>query len=405
MAAVEASTIGQQSAQAQNRNFAHTGPDTLVGRWLRKFWHPVFRAQDLAAGRAKPIRILNEDLTLYRGETGVAHVVAFRCAHRGTQLSTGWVEGDELRCFYHGWKYDASGQCTEQPAEPEPFCSRIKIRSYPTIEYLGLIFAYLGDGTPPPLRRFPTFEKDDEGVLEVHTYTWNCNVINSLENDPIHSLFVHRDTAIAGGRTSYPTITCHETEAGYDMHRTFPGRPTGITHRYMPNCGHNTDRLAPGVSGGREAVYWRVPVDDDHFVSFSSTLSRLTGEERARFEAHLQELEEREKQGRTPVPVLGEAVLRGEYRIEDIEGIADDESRRFNVQDYVSQAGQGRIDQLEQEHLGRTDATVILQRQIWVRELRALAEGRPLKSWLREDEPVFLFEDGESRKGTAVSAS
>src|SRR6266508_2234374 len=104
-------------------DFFHVGPGTLAGRYLRTFWQPVYRAQDLPPGRAKPIKIMNEDLTLYRGvpssefrvprgemergtqnpELGTPHVVAFRCAHRGTQLSTGWVEGDNLRCFYHGW--------------------------------------------------------------------------------------------------------------------------------------------------------------------------------------------------------------------------------------------------------------------------------------------------------------
>src|SRR5919202_5832867 len=97
-------------------DFVHTGPGTLAGRYLRMFWHPVLRAQDLPAARAKPIRIMGEDLTIYRGESGTPHVVAFRCAHRGTQLSTGWVEGDCIRCFYHGWKYDGSGQCIEMPA-------------------------------------------------------------------------------------------------------------------------------------------------------------------------------------------------------------------------------------------------------------------------------------------------
>src|SRR6478672_10163877 len=139
----------------------HTGPGTLAGRYLRLFWQPVFIGADLPAGRAKPIRIMSEDFTLYRGESGEAHCVAFRCAHRGTQLSTGWVEGDELRCFYHGWKYGPDGQCTEQPAEPEPFCSRIKIKSYPTRDYLGLVFAYLGEGEPPEFPRYREFEAED----------------------------------------------------------------------------------------------------------------------------------------------------------------------------------------------------------------------------------------------------
>src|SRR5262245_51461409 len=95
----------------------HTGPGTLAGRYRRRFWQPVYKAKDLQAGHAKPVRIMGEDFTLFRGEGGTPHVIGFRCAHRGTQLSVGWVEGDCLRCLYHGWKYDATGQCVEQPAE------------------------------------------------------------------------------------------------------------------------------------------------------------------------------------------------------------------------------------------------------------------------------------------------
>ncbi|MBM2812247.1 MAG: hypothetical protein HW416_3006, partial [Chloroflexi bacterium] len=151
----------EAAVQPEWEDFVHTGPGTLAGRYLRRFWQPIEASRKLESGRARPIRIMGENFTLYRGEAsphpdplsrgeeaGKAHVVAFRCAHRGTQLSTGWVEGDDLRCFYHGWKYDGTGQCIEQPAEPEPFCNRIKIRGYPTEEYLGLIFAYFGDGEP-----------------------------------------------------------------------------------------------------------------------------------------------------------------------------------------------------------------------------------------------------------------
>ncbi len=123
---------------------ACTGPGTLAGRYLRRFWQPVYHAFDLPPGHAKPVRIMSEDFTLYRGEGGAPHLVAFRCAHRGTQLSTGWVEGDCIRCFYHGWKYDQTGQCVEMPAEDPSFPPKVKIASYPTREYLGLLWAYLG---------------------------------------------------------------------------------------------------------------------------------------------------------------------------------------------------------------------------------------------------------------------
>ena len=80
------------------------GPDAPAGQYLRRFWQPVARASELPSGRAKPIEILGEKFTVYRGEGGTPHVVAFRCPHRGTQLSLGWVEGDSLRCRYHGWR-------------------------------------------------------------------------------------------------------------------------------------------------------------------------------------------------------------------------------------------------------------------------------------------------------------
>jgi 5,5'-dehydrodivanillate O-demethylase len=111
-------------------DFVHTGPGTVAGGLMRRFWHPVYASEELPVGRAKPIRIMNEDFTLYRGESGQAHLLDFRCAHRGSRLHTGWVEGDDVRCMYHGWKYGPDGRCTEQPGEPEPFCQKIRIRSY-----------------------------------------------------------------------------------------------------------------------------------------------------------------------------------------------------------------------------------------------------------------------------------
>src|SRR5215212_2030405 len=86
-------------------DFAHTGPGTLAGRYLRRFWQPVHLAADLPQGVAKPIRVMGEAVTLYRSENGRPQIVANRCAHRGMQLSAGWVEEDCIRCFYHGWKY------------------------------------------------------------------------------------------------------------------------------------------------------------------------------------------------------------------------------------------------------------------------------------------------------------
>src|SRR5262249_42517992 len=149
-------------------DFEPTGPGTLAGRYLRQFWQPVYESRNLPAGRAVKIRVMSEDYTLYRGEAGGGHLVAPPRAHRRTQLSTGWVEGDCIRCFYHGWKYDGSGQCVEQPAEDEAFAAKVRIASWPVREYLGAIFAYLGEGAPPQLPTIPSFERD--GVIEILAY-------------------------------------------------------------------------------------------------------------------------------------------------------------------------------------------------------------------------------------------
>src|SRR5690606_3598847 len=139
--------------------FAHTGPGTLAGRFMRRFWQPVYIAGELPPGHARPVRLMGEDFTLYRGESGTPHLVGFRCRHRGAMLSVGWVEGDDIRCFYHGWKYGPDGGCVQQPAEPRPFCKDVPVASWPVEEYLGIIFAYVGEGAPPPLQRYANFER------------------------------------------------------------------------------------------------------------------------------------------------------------------------------------------------------------------------------------------------------
>ena len=93
-----------QANGAGEIDFVHTGPGTLAGRYLRMFWQPVYVSEELKTGCAVPIRNMSENFTLYRGASGTPYVVDFRCAHRGTQLSLGWVEQEGIRCFYHGWK-------------------------------------------------------------------------------------------------------------------------------------------------------------------------------------------------------------------------------------------------------------------------------------------------------------
>ena len=106
------------SSRAEKFNLlTQTAADAPMGKLLRKFWQPIAVSKDLAPGAGQPIRVLGEDLTLYRGESGRAYLVGGRCAHRLTLLHTGWIEGDNIRCMYHGWQYDGTGQCVHRPVE------------------------------------------------------------------------------------------------------------------------------------------------------------------------------------------------------------------------------------------------------------------------------------------------
>jgi 5,5'-dehydrodivanillate O-demethylase oxygenase subunit len=269
-------------------DFWHTGPGTLAGRYLRRFWQPIYRAEDLPTGRAKPVRLMSEDFTLYRGESGDVHAVGFRCAHRGTQMSTGWVEGDNIRCFYHGWVYGPDGQCVEQPAEPEPFCNRIKIRSYPVQDYLGLIFVYLGEGEPPPLPRFRGAEAATLKVVEVAD--WPYNFWNALDNkqDYAHLPWVHRRGGARPDRPwtgftydALPLISFEETDWGYTSRQQFRSGLTQIEHILMPNGYLHKPR--PGnprpedpESGFRDMLRWTVPIDDEHHRDVTVWLADAT---------------------------------------------------------------------------------------------------------------------------------
>src|SRR5205807_6442561 len=129
-----------------------------------QFWTAIYRSEDVKTGYAKPIRIMGENYTLYRGQSGHAQVIDYRCPHRGAQMHLGWIEGDTIGCVYHGWKFDCSGQCIEQPAEEAGFARKVRIGAYPTREYLGLVYAYFGDGAAPAFPPYPM--PLGEGLIE-----------------------------------------------------------------------------------------------------------------------------------------------------------------------------------------------------------------------------------------------
>ena len=367
------------SGELDYGEIARTGPGTLAGKFLRMFWQPVYCSHELAEGRAQPVRIMDEEFTFYRGEGGAPHLVGFRCAHRGTQLSLGWVEGDCLRCFYHGWKYDGSGQCVEQPAEPKPFAEKIRIPSYPVREYLGLIFAYLGEGEPPPFARFPGLERP-EITIDAVRLDRICNYFNNIDNslDNAHVRFVHRrhreerrDRAVLGD----PSISVEETEWGIKRYVRYPNGADITAYFGMPNINYLNGQVVDPKIKRADALIYKVPVDDSRHIHFELRAMPITGD-RAR--QWLERRREKRAAEATTRADLVRAVLRGKLRLAEID---PDRTDYVIIEDEVAQTGQGVIAERGREHLGRSDTGVLLLRKIWQRELHALSEGRPLKRW------------------------
>ena len=371
------------------RDFVHAGPGTLAGRYLRSFWQPVFKADALEPGRPQRIHIMDEWFTLYRGEGGSPYLVEDRCPHRGTQLSLGWVEGECIRCFYHGWMYDGSGACVEQPAEKEAFAAKIRLRAYPVEEYLGLVFAYLGEGDAPPLPRYPELEDESIGPLMVRPADAPCNYFQRVENDvdEVHVQFVHKGIAERVDMRAVPHITAEETEYGFDRVSVRDDGKNKIVRRahfLMPNA--LLVMVSPVTENDDWSVHlaWRVPTDDENCLSVAVSRIRNRGGG-----AKPQGMAKAAKKtAAEPVPgprEMADRIMREELRIQDV---GPDYPYLFQVQDNVVLMGQGPIADRDNERLGQSDIPIILLRKIWERELKALAEGGALKQWRRPAEKL-----------------
>jgi 5,5'-dehydrodivanillate O-demethylase len=402
--------------QATLNDLVHTGPGTLAGRYLRLFWQPILRSEDLAKGKAMPARIMGEDYTVYRGESGKTYVVDGRCAHRRTRLHTGLVAGETIRCLYHGWEYDHTGQCIFQPGERESFTKGIKISSFPTAEYVGLIWAYFGPGDPPPMRKYPDFERP--GLISVGPpEIWPCNLWNRLDNGPdlMHVVYTHAETMKRefgilpqgiGSNHGVPEINATETDFGVETAVKTATGDISYYHFLMPNTNAVAARIGR-VEGFRDEKlrYWayemfvRVPIDDHNCVSYHVSLIDLHGEEARRY----MDMRDKVRTELDPNKIIisnAEAVLAGRMRVEEMDPRLSS-YYSFLVEDYACQVGQGSIADRENEHLGQIDQGTALLRKLWLKELSALAEGRELTKWAI---PVDLADKTVPQPSLAKSA-
>ncbi len=345
------------------------GAGTPAGELLRRYWHPVGVSSELA-DLPVPVRVLGEDLILFRTGQGRPGLVYPRCIHRGTTLRYGKVESNGIRCCYHGWLFDPEGRCLEQPCEPGGGRKLELYRQpwYPLEERYGLVFAYLGPPERRPLLpRYDVLEDLDEH-LQVHPTSRTlqtggpevmpCNWVQTYENvaDPAHAHVLHG--MISGPQLGQDLASPPErldfrpTEHGmtsHVFHRRGDGRDyEAVLELLLPTV--SIVPIGPLTPDGRSAmIAWTLPIDDTHTRIFTAmVLPRGL-----------------EPPDSTHLPAFG-----GKSWFD-----LDDEGHQRFPGDYEAQVGQGAITFLSEEHLVSSDRGVSLFRRIFRQAMKGVAAG------------------------------
>ena len=274
-----------------NETLTRVGPDTPMGELMRRYWQPVALSWELPEPDCPPVRvrILGEDLVAFRGTSGRVGLIDEWCAHRRTSLWLGRNEEEGLRCVFHGWKYDYTGQCIEMPNElPEyDFKEKVKIKAYPTQEMGGVVWAYMGPKEKQPPA--PSFEwtRQPETHLHVSKGLQECNWLQALEGglDSVHTSFLHRKFE-GSSRAGLGGMRAQATAAKLDVRTTSYGytyaslRPLGedkgnyvrTYHYVMPN--HQIRAIQEHTPEGVRTKFkmgghmW-VPVDDENCMTWN----------------------------------------------------------------------------------------------------------------------------------------
>jgi 5,5'-dehydrodivanillate O-demethylase len=353
----------------KNELLTRVGPSTPMGNLLRRYWMPIGGASELDTTPIKPMRLMGEDLVLYRDRGGRYGLVDRHCSHRRADLAYGWVETCGIRCSYHGWLFDESGRCLEQPyedtANPKPAKAGCHIAAYPVREVAGLLWAYLG---PQPAPELPVWEPFTwaNGFREIVTADVPCNWFQCQENscDPVHFEWMHdnwseRQRANGGGANKAPKhlkVKFEPYEHGFIYRRVREGQSE--TDRYW-----TVGRVALWPNGFYLGSHfeWRVPVDDENTLSVAWFFVRVP-------------------KGREPY--TQECVPAWKSPIKDASGRWI--SSHVINQDIVAWVGQGVIADRTRENLRSSDVGITMMRQRFFAELDAIAAGREPGGLIRD---------------------
>ncbi len=366
------------SAALQGRHsfddFSLVENGAIAGRYLAQFWQPIGLSREHKPGTAKRIKMLGNFYTLYRGQDGQINLVQDRCPHRGTSLAYGWVEGNSIRCRYHGWKFSGDGRGEEFPAETQSYARSMCLKVYPVQEYLGVIFGFFGEGEAPAFLRFPELEDESAGELLTLAVVLPYNYFQRIENDvdEVHIHYTHGEFAGSFGLVDIPRITARETEYGLVSIAARADGSKLFTHAFMPNIMLRDVVIQQDRDNLTIHAAWRVPIDD------TSTLSVMIDRVAKPDPTMHQKLKEM-----TDPNELSARIMAGEMSLDDVD---QNHPLLPVIQDTVCMAGQGIIADRKSEHLGASDRAIGLLRRIWAREMNALQEGQPLKEWRRSGE-------------------
>jgi phthalate 4,5-dioxygenase oxygenase subunit len=387
--------------QEENDLLTQTDRGTPMGELMRRYWQPVALSEELPANEAPiPVKIMGEELVLYRDERGELGLVGIHCPHRGADLSYGRIEDGGLRCIYHGWLFDKRGRCLDQPWEPNGGEHRDQIRhiAYPCHEQAGAIFAYMGPGEPP---LFPNYEflmaPMERTYADKLFHEANYLQMNEGSFDIPHLSFLHYtyyNQGISGLRP-----TGKETRSENLNHRgAAPGLETmdvEVTDYGVRNFRIRRDRrpdeyhlqinefVLPNLIAfpgglGTYGINWHVPIDDRHHWKFTFLFSR---------EKPLgKEIVQAQRTEMTPdFRSMRNKANRYEQNRESMKkewfcGIA----RNFGAQDLCVIEGAGYIQDRTQEHLTSSDMPVVVARKVRIKAIRDLQEGREPKNVVRD---------------------
>jgi phenylpropionate dioxygenase-like ring-hydroxylating dioxygenase large terminal subunit len=374
----------------ENELLTRVGPGTPCGEYLRRYWQPVALAEELPPGGAPlPVRLMGEDLVLFRDDQDRIGLLGLHCAHRGADLSYGRLEDGGLRCLYHGWLYDVQGRCLEQPGEPagSTFHQRIRQKAYPCLERARLIFAYLGPGEPPSLPNLGFFNVPDAHVSPTKVFH-ECSYLQGHEGniDLVHVSILHytdRDyqpqtdfgsNGKLSGRGGAPNQEWLEAEPIPTGIRYCKLRPMDAEQNYirvaevvMPNACAVPARQEGGMG---YITNWHVPIDDTthwkyivHFNHEHPLDHEAATRDRARYI--------------TPdyrgVRNKGNRYLQDREAMQGVSytGMGYD----FTVHDLFATEGAGPVQDRTQEHLGPSDLALALARQQMLKAIATVQEG------------------------------